>query len=276
MLKASYYTPPSELDQLVFAKLVPADHYLRRVKTLIDFERYRIKLAECYSRTEGRPADDPVLMVKLEYLQFHYNLSDREVTTAAQVNMAFRFFLDLALESKLPHPSLLSVFRARLGDEQHQQVFDGSVAQARAYGLVKDRLRLKDATHVIANIAIPSTIRLVALTRQRLLAAARPFAAERVLTEEGQALQIRAVTADLADDERLLQRVTHLRQIVAWVDRLHADLGPLPTEPPSERRALVEAVQLAHKVLADRDDPDAGDKLVSLQDPDARRGKHGS
>jgi hypothetical protein len=32
---------------------------------------------------------------------------------------------------------------------------------------------------------------------------------------------------------------------------------------------------LAHKVLADRDDPQAGDKVVSVHDPDARCGKHG-
>ena len=71
MLKVSYYTPPSDLDLLVFDKLVPADHYLRQIKTLIDFERYRADLARCYSKSEGRPADDPVLLVKLGYLQFH-------------------------------------------------------------------------------------------------------------------------------------------------------------------------------------------------------------
>jgi transposase len=233
-------------------------------------------LTQCYSLNQGRPADDPVLLVKLEYLQFHYNLSDREVIAAAQVNVAFRFLLDLALASPLPHPSLLRVFRARLGEEQHQQLVDGIVNPARAYGLVKDRLRLKDATQVLANIAIPSTIRLVAETRQRLLDAARPLAADGVAAEESKALQVRAVTAARGDDERLLQRVTHLRQIVAWTDRLHADLGPLPALPPPERLAFAEALQLAHKVLADRDDPDAGDKLVSLQDPDARRGKHGA
>ncbi len=41
------------------------------MKTILDFERYRTLLAPCYSATDGRPADDPVLMVKLEFLQFH-------------------------------------------------------------------------------------------------------------------------------------------------------------------------------------------------------------
>jgi transposase len=87
------------------------------------------------------------------------------VLAAIQVNVAFRYFLNLALTDTLPHPSLLTIFRARLGARLYQQIFDGVVAQACAAGLVKDRLRLKDATHIIANIAIPSTIRLIAQMR---------------------------------------------------------------------------------------------------------------
>lgn len=174
MLKESYYTAPTEIDQLVFAKLVPPDHYLRRVKQCIDFERFRDLVTDCYSPAMGRTAEDPVRMLKLEFLPFHYQLSDREVMAAAQVNIAFRFFLDLALESRLPVPSVLSQFRTRLGVERHQALFDQLVTQAREQGLIRDRLRLKDATHILANIAVPSTLGLVAQTRQRLLAAARP------------------------------------------------------------------------------------------------------
>jgi transposase len=174
MLKENYYTEPTEIDTLVFEKLVPPDHYLRRVKQLIDFARLRDLVADCYSPAMGRTAHDPVRMIKLAFLQFHYTLSDREVIATAQVNVAFRFFLDLSLESPLPVPSLLTQFRMRLGPERHQALFDQLVTQAREYGLVRDRLRLKDATHVLANIAVPSTLRLVAQTRQRLFDTARP------------------------------------------------------------------------------------------------------
>lgn len=276
MLRASYYVPPTEFDLLVFEKLVPADHYLRQVQALIDFECFRTELAACYNPNEGRPADDPVLMLKLGFLAFHYNLSDRGVLAQTQVNVAFRFFLNLSVESDLPHPSLLSVFRNRLGEAQYQSVFAGIVEQARALGLVKDRLRLKDATHVIANIAVPATIRLVAQIRTRLLEAARPFAPERVLEEQARAEAIHAATADLEEPERLLHRVTHLRQILAWADPLWEGL-PEPAAPQTgPRQVLEEALHLAHKVLADREDPKAGDKLVSLSDPDARVGMHGS
>jgi transposase len=276
MLRASYTPILSEQDQLIFDTLVPADHYLRQVNALVDFEQYRTTMAICYSASDGRPANDPVVLLKIGFLQTHYNLSDREVLAAIQVNVAFRYFLNLALTDTLPHPSLLTVFRARLGATLYQQIFDGMVAQARAAGLVKDRLRLKDATHVIANIAIPSTIRLIAQMRQRLLLTAEPFAPEQVVAERAHALAIRTATADLSDQERLLARVTHLRQIVAWADQLSNDLGPLPQEPLPLRRSFADALTLAHKILADRDDPEGGDRVVSIQDADARRGMHGS
>lgn len=276
MLRTNYAPMLSDQDQLIFATLVPPDHYLRRVNAVVDFERYRSTMAVCYSPSDRRPANDPVVLLKVGFLQTHYNLSDRQVVAQAQVNVAFRYFLDLALTDALPHPSLLTVFRARLGAQLYEQIFDGVVAQARSAGLVKDRLRLKDATHIIANIAIPSTIRLIAQTRQQLLDAAASHAAERAAAEQAHALAIRITTADLSDEERLLARVTHLRQIVAWTDQLDADLGPLPSEPSPQRRAFADALSLAHKILADRDNPDGADQVVSVQDVDARRGKHGS
>jgi transposase len=275
MLKSDYYIPPTDLDLLIFEKLVPANHYLRRVKAVIDFEFVRAEVQDCYSETMGRTAMDPVLMFKLEYLQHHYTLSDRAVIAQAQVNVAYRYFLDLSLNSPLPVASLLSQFRTRLGPERHQALFDGIVAQARQQGLVKDRLRLKDATHVIANIAIPSTIQLVAQVRSRLLNSAQPYAPERVSAAEQEAERIRFVTADLKDEERLLQRVHHLRQIVAWADQVQAHLGRTAAARQPNWARFEAALATAHKLLADQDDPDGPDRLRSAVDPEARQGKHG-
>jgi transposase len=274
MLRAPVYQPLSELDQRIFDATVPQDHYLRRVLRAVDFERCRPLLAAAYDPARGRPASEPVLLLKLEFLQYHYNLSDRQVVDQARYNMAFRLFLGLGLHSPLPDPSLLTYFRRRLGAEGHQRLFDDVVGQARAQGLVKDRLRLKDATHVLANIAIPSTIALVAQTRTRLLQALRPWAAERVASEERQAEAIRTATADLSGEERLLQRVAHLRAVTAWAEEIPGGAA-FADAPEAERQALAAALPLAHKVLADRDDPDGTDHLVSVQDPQARRAKHG-
>src|SRR6266481_3665336 len=207
MLKAEYVVTPTEMDLVVFEKLIPADHYLRRLKAAIDFEPCRGLVADCYVEGRGAPAEDPVRMLKLGLLQFQYDLSDSQVLRQAQVNVAFRFFLDLSLESPLPVPSLLAQFRTRLGEERFQRVFNEILRQGRAQGLVKDRLRLKDATHLIANSAIPSTLRLVAQTREQLLTAAECFAAGEVAAHRVHVEAVRAATADLQEEQRLLARV---------------------------------------------------------------------
>lgn len=76
----------------------------------------------------GRSAEDPVRMIKLEYLQYQYGLSDRAVLKQVQVNVAYRYFLDLSLDSPLTTSGLLSQFRKRLGEERHRQLFDALVA----------------------------------------------------------------------------------------------------------------------------------------------------
>src|SRR5262245_49151677 len=225
MLKDNYDILLTAFDHLVFEKLVPADHYLRRLKTAVDFNSLRPLVAQCYSHDMGRGAIDPVCLLKLLLLQFHYGLSDEGVIRQAQVNVAFRFFLDLPIEAALPEPSLLSQFRTRLGAERFQQVFHEVLRQAREKGLVKDRLRLKDATHVLANIAVPATIRLVAQVRTRLLDSAECFAPEETAAHRQQAVEIRQATADLKDAARLLRRVEHLRDLAAWGDAWQARLA---------------------------------------------------
>jgi transposase len=275
VLKSSYYQEPSEIDRLVFEKLVPADHLLRQVKQLIDFESFRDLVRECYSAGMGRTAEDPVRMVKLEYLQFQYGLSDREVLKQVQVNVAFRYFLDLALDSPLPTYGLLSQFRSRLGEERHRRLFEAVVAQARGHGLIKDRLRLKDASHILANVAVLSATQLVAQTRTRVLKSAKPYAAERVEQEEQEAQQVRVWSEELRDEERLLARVEHLRRIVRWADELQVQLG-LPRAGDGKRKRFDEALALAHRILDQSDDPEQKDRVRSVQDADARLGKHGS
>src|SRR5439155_22449800 len=226
------------------------------------FASCRTLLPPANTPTKGRPPLAPLVLLKLEVLPRPYRLSDREVIAASRFNVAYRLFLDLSLHSPLPHPTLLTYFRQRLGPQRLGSIFDALVGQARRLGLVKDRLRLKDATHVIANIAVPSTIRLVAEVRDRLLEALRPFAAERVAEEEQRAEAICLGTEDVKDEERLLQRVTHLRAVLLWADEVPTQ-DIFYRQPDQAQQRLRDALALAHKILADREDPQAGDKVIS-------------
>jgi transposase len=266
--------PMTDDERRLCEEVVPEDHFLRRLLQAVDFQSFLPLLAAAYSPDQGRKPLDPVVLLKLEVLARQYKLSDREVIAGARLNLAYRLFLGLSLKSPLPHHTLLTYFRQRLGPTRLQPIFDALVGQARRLGLVKDRLRLKDATHMIANIAVPSTIRLVAEVRDRLLGAVRPFAAARVAEEEERAEVIRRGTQDAKDEERLVQRVTHLQAVLAWADAVPGQ-EVFRQHSAAAQDQLRAALALAHKVLADRADPEGGDKLLSAHDPDARCGKHG-
>jgi hypothetical protein len=184
--------------------------------------------------------------------------------------------LDVAVTSPLPVPSLLSQFRRRLGAARHQQLFDGIVAQGRCHGVVNDRLRLKDATHVSANIAIPSPIQLVAQVREQLLRCLAPYASQQVAVAQEEVAHMRQVTSDRKDEERLVQRVTHLHHIVAWGEEVQRDLIVADETDTPHYRRLEAALTTAHKLLADQEAPEGSDRLRSAIDVDARLGKHGA
>jgi transposase len=197
----------SEFDFVVYRAVVPKNHYLRKVEQVVPWDDFYELLTPYYCPDKGRPADSPVLMLKLEYLRYHHNLSDREVIERAETDMAFRYFLQYPLGWRLPDASSLCVFRGRIGIEGFRKIFRKLVAVAREYGVVKDRLRLKDATHVIGNLTVPSALALVAQIRDKLLAAAEPFAFLLVEGERVKLQMLRETTKDQKPAERLVTRL---------------------------------------------------------------------
>jgi len=266
----------TDFDREVFRLFVPPDHPLVAAEREIGWEELRQTVEAFYCPDKGQPAIDPVRMLKLEFLRYWCNLSDEQVVQRVKTDLAFRYFLQVGYTFRSPHSSTLSYFRGRLGEEGFCQVFDGLVAQARQAGLVKDRLRLKDASHVIANIAVPTTLTLVAQIRDRLLAAVEPFDEVWVAGQRIEISLLRARTQGQADEVRLAARVTHLRELVAWSEQLStpADLET-NTATASAWQKFQQTLSLAQKILHDREQPDAGRKTLSVNDPEARRGKHG-
>jgi len=274
-----YSTPVfSAADQQIFDALVPFDCWTRRADQHIDFLKLR-KSIEPLFRNDGRPAIEPILFIKLELLMFHDRLSDSQVFARSQTDLAYRRFLGLGRDDHLPDPSSLGRFRARLGSEGHRTLFDALLKQARGEGLVKDRLRIKDATHVVADIAIPAGIGIVASARNKLLAAAEPFERERIAGERIRVETIRTSTDTSNHEARLLARVDHLRDILGWVEELLAtgdDCFQSDSGMPSRQwQQLETSAKIARKVLSGHDTPQASGKIRSTVDPDARRGRHG-
>ena len=85
-------------------ELVPKDHFLRKVEETIDFSFIYDLVEYSYSSDNGRPSLDPVLLVKIPLIQCFYGIRSMHQTIKdIEVNTAYRWFLGLSLDDKVPH-----------------------------------------------------------------------------------------------------------------------------------------------------------------------------
>lgn len=259
-------------DERIYSLLLPAEHPLLDALEFIPWDDFVPELESYYCPGMGQPAYPPLIMFKLEFLRYFCRLSDREVITRAHSDVLFRWFLQIPIARRLPDPSLLTKFRGRLGAEGFKRLFDQLVAAARHAGLVRDHLRLKDATHVIANIAVPTTRRLLAQLRERMLAVMGKFDPEAATGFRIEIERIRFETATADDAIKLQARLDLIGDMLGWI----TEQPPPLSETDNQRWQQLQTVrQLAEKICSDLHHPNQGHRTRSVVDPDARRGKHG-
>jgi transposase len=157
--------PPSSLQQgsffdpeYVCEQLIPADSFYRqfrqRVRPLIKDEMF----AEMYSLDNGRPPIAPSLLAMATIIQFHRNLSDREMERACMFDIEVKYALGLRLDERPFDHSSLGDFRKRLlVNAKEKTAFDRILTELIESGLIeKNEVQRIDATHVIGDIALPS------------------------------------------------------------------------------------------------------------------------
>ena len=150
--------PPSPkqhaLEMVTLEELVPANHLLRKIARHIDFEFIRSATQHLYCADNGRPALDPVVLFKILFIGYLFGVrSERQLMREIQVNVAYRWFLDMSLTEKVPDASTLSQNRRRRFAETdiEQVIFDDIVEQALSQGLIGGEVLHTDSTHLKAN-----------------------------------------------------------------------------------------------------------------------------
>lgn len=135
-------------------KFIPATHRLRKVDRILDFSFVADLAKPHYCQNNGRTSIDPVVFFKMQVIKYLYGIpSDRQLCDDVQVNLAFRWFLRLSIEDKVPDHSALSKIRDRLGEDLFRHVFERIVAQCKRTGLIVGKQILSDATLIEADAA---------------------------------------------------------------------------------------------------------------------------
>jgi transposase len=120
----------------------------------------RAALEECYCQDNGRPGIEPVLLMGVLVLQFLERLPDRQALEMVKYHLGWKLALNLELEQKGFHPTVLCYFRQRLVEQDQAGAAFGAVLEAlQEEGLVPKKTRQRlDSTHVIGLVAGLSTL----------------------------------------------------------------------------------------------------------------------
>lgn len=117
---------------------VPMDHLLRSVDRFVDLSGIRQHLQPYYSEV-GRPSIDPELMIRMLLVGYCFGIrSERRLCDEVHLNLGYRWFCRLSLDTAVPDHSTFSKARhGRFRDaDLLRKVFETVVRRCMAEGLV--------------------------------------------------------------------------------------------------------------------------------------------
>ena len=84
--------------------MVPQNHMLRLIDKAINWNFIYDLVEEKYCPDNGRPSMDPVMLIKIPFIQYLYGIkSMRQTIKEIEVNVAYRWFLGLDMLDPVPH-----------------------------------------------------------------------------------------------------------------------------------------------------------------------------
>ncbi|WP_382523999.1 IS1182 family transposase, partial [Streptomyces sp. NPDC056637] len=142
-----------QLEMITLNQLVPASHLVRKIEAALDFSFIYDLVKDMYSEI-GRPSIDPVILIKLTFLQYTFGIrSMRQTIEQVETNMAYRWFLGYGFHDKVPHFSTFGKnYERRFKDtDLFEQIFYRILKEAAEKKLISAEHVFVDSTHVKAS-----------------------------------------------------------------------------------------------------------------------------
>lgn len=266
-------------------ELIPSDSYYRKFKEIVSPLMDELNFETMYCQDNGRPPISPKLLAQVLLLQFHKNLSDREMERACMYDIEIKYALGLKLDERPFDHSSLGDFRKRLLEHgQSKMIFDKILNRLIDLELIKrDEIQRIDATHMIADIAIPTVVALVKKGIREILKplkGQRPRVYEKILgkiyAEEYTREKVNQADEGRLDVEKrkkkLVKVVTDARHMLKELEDVNVN-RELRKRIEMLQRILRENVNESGEKVQEREYKDKPkDLLVSPIDEDARYG----
>ena len=126
---------------------------LRKIDKAINWNFIYDLVMDKYCHDNGRPSLDPVILIKLVFIQYLYGIkSMRQTIKEIEVNVAYRWFLGLDMLDPVPHFSTFGKnYTRRFKDtDLFEQIFSHILEQCMKFHLIDTSVIFIDSTHVKA------------------------------------------------------------------------------------------------------------------------------
>lgn len=267
---------PPEQDDLLrprLVELIDMRHELVKLAALIDWEFFEREWAGFFPSGTGRPATPPRLVAGLMYLQHLHGLSDEAVVARWVENPYYQHFTGETFFQHRPpiHPSSLSRWRDRIGDEGAEWLLTKTIEAGRSSGVVNDGSLSRvsvDTTVMEKNIAYPTDARLYEKARAKIVALAQEAGVQLRQTYARKAPLLAAQVGRYAHARQFKRMRKALRTLKGYAGRVMRDLRRQIDLIPAGafRETVLDTLVLVSRLL--HQPKTGGGKIYALHEPD--------
>ena len=127
---------------------VAGQHELWDIERIVNFSSLMYRFKDLKEGV-GRNGFGVDVGIKSLYLQFHYDLSDRELEKRLRFDLAFRWFCGFMAFETTPDHTFFCRFRKLIGTKRIGKLFDVIVKRSKEAGIMRSVFRFADATALI-------------------------------------------------------------------------------------------------------------------------------
>lgn len=130
-------------------QLVPKGHLVRKLDAAIDLKFIEDEVESLYSAF-GKPSIPPMVLFKLLIINYMFGINSmRRTCEECEVNIAYRWYLGLSMEDKIPDYSTWSqnYIRRYRGTDIFKTIFKKILKQAKEYKMLNMKTVYGDGTH---------------------------------------------------------------------------------------------------------------------------------
>jgi IS5 family transposase len=151
-------TMDSFYGKFLYEQIIPKDHFLVKLKEVIDWGNYTKKFIRYYKGKGeiGQAPYNPATILKMLLVSYLYNISERQTEVVVNENLPTKFFVGLGVNEKSPDHATLTLFKNRLIEKQgikiYEELFNEIIIVAMEKGVKFGKIQVIDSVHTIANV----------------------------------------------------------------------------------------------------------------------------